>query len=244
MLWRPVQRRQRRGCSNPRRSHPRDRRAADHDLHLVAQAGFTQCVDYVLLSVHGGREKRGEADNLYVVIADRLHNAGGIHVYTKIDTFDSLSLDHDLHEILADVVHIALDGADHGFSDRLDPFSGQSRLQGLHPPVHRPCGNKDFRHEYLVVLEFFTDDVHTGDKSLVENGLRRDPIGKCFGDKRDDFLCTTCLHLFRDGLTNRHIVVSFLAESAANGCDGTIPDSPRTAVWIENGMARFVPIVS
>ena len=38
--------------------------------------------------------------------------------------------------------------------------------------VHRAGGDEDFRNEDFVVLKFFADDIHAGDKSFFKNLLR------------------------------------------------------------------------
>jgi len=47
-------------------------------------------------------------------------------------------LEEHADEVLADIMDVALDGADHGGPDRLLDGADDQRLQQRHRPVHRP----------------------------------------------------------------------------------------------------------
>ena len=75
------------------------------------------------------------------------------------------ALEHHRHEILADVVDVALDGADHDLADRLDAGFGEQRAQDCHPALHGICGEQDLGYEQDAVAEVDADDAHAFDQA-------------------------------------------------------------------------------
>ena len=81
------------------------------------------------------------------------------------------ALEHDVDEVLADVVHIALDRAHQELPDGLDAGLGQERTQPLHGPGHRPAGDQHLGHEEVTALEASADLLQRRDESLEKQGL-------------------------------------------------------------------------
>ena len=68
----------------------------------------------------------------------------------QIDDVESRALEHDVHEILADVVHVALDGAHDERADRLDACLGEKRAEHFERAGHRPPGDEHLGHEEVA----------------------------------------------------------------------------------------------
>ena len=116
-----------------------DRRAADHDDHLVPQAGLLQRVDVGLEHRHGRGQERGEADDVGLVLLDRRDELLRRDLHAEVDHVEAGALQHDVDEVLADVVHVALDGAHDERADGLRAGVGQQRAQHLQRAGHGAC---------------------------------------------------------------------------------------------------------
>ena len=92
------------------------RGAADQHLHVPA---VTERTDRDLhLGQRGGKEGR-QADDVRIGIARGLREGFGPDVDTKVDHAEARTLHAHLDQVLADVVDVALDGAqDHGAQGR------------------------------------------------------------------------------------------------------------------------------
>ena len=67
---------------------------------------------------HGGGEQRGAADDLAALVNSGLDEGLGSNVGAQVHNLKALALHHHLHQVLADVVQVALDGADDGSTQR------------------------------------------------------------------------------------------------------------------------------
>src|SRR5215470_11013953 len=85
--------------------------AADHDDHLVTQARLGERDDVRLEHRHGGGEEGGKADDVGLVLAHRVDELLGGDLHTEVDDVEPGALEHDVDEVLADVVDVALDRA-------------------------------------------------------------------------------------------------------------------------------------
>ena len=70
------------------------------------------------------------------------------------------ALEHHPDEVLADVVDVALDGADDDLADRLRAGLGEQRAEDRHAGLHRVRGEQDLGHEQDAVAEVDADDLH------------------------------------------------------------------------------------
>jgi hypothetical protein len=82
---------------------------------------------------------------------------------------------HHRDQVLADVVDVALDGADHHLADGFDARFGEERPQDFHPAFHRIGGKQHFGHEQDAVAEVDTDDAHSLDQRVVQHLLGSPP---------------------------------------------------------------------
>jgi hypothetical protein len=67
------------------------------------------------------------------------------------------ALEHDVAEVLADVVHVALDGAHQERARGLGAGLGQQRAQDVERALHRSRGDQHLGHEVVAALEPRTD---------------------------------------------------------------------------------------
>ena len=92
-----------------------------------------------------------------------------VAVDAEIDDLESGPLHHHRREVLADVVDVALDGADHDLADRLRAGLGEQRSEDLHAGLHRVGGEQHLGHEQDAVAEVDADDAHALDERVVEH---------------------------------------------------------------------------
>ena len=88
------------------------------------------------------------------------------------------ALEHHPDEVLADVVDVALDGADDDLADRLGAGLGEQRPQDRHAGLHRVRGEQDLGHEQDAVAEVDADDPHALDERVVEDAGRPTSRGR------------------------------------------------------------------
>ena len=134
-------------------------------------AGLLGLLHHFLHHAHGGGEQGGAADDLAALVDCGLHIGLGRHVGAQVDDFQALALHHHLHQVLADVVQIALHGADAHLAHGLHACLGHQRLEQRGAHVHGAGGHQHFRHEHFVVLELLADHAHAGQKALVQDLL-------------------------------------------------------------------------
>ena len=122
------------------------------------------------------------------------HEGLGRHVDPEVVDLEALALDHHAHEVLADVVHVALHRADDRLADGLVAGLDEVRLQELGPCGHGARRDQHLGHEDLSRAELVADHRHCGDKALVQDLHRVDPLVERLLDQRRDFLLLPALH--------------------------------------------------
>ena len=95
-----------------------------------------------------------------------------VAVDADVEDLEAGALEHHRHEVLADVVDVALDRADDDLADRLGAGLGEQRAQDRHPGLHRVGGEQDLGDEQDAVAKVDADDAHALDERFVEH-----PIG-------------------------------------------------------------------
>src|SRR6185312_5622127 len=149
----------------------RHRRAAHHHDHAVAQTRLLERVDVGLEHRHGGGQKGREADDVGLVLLHLLHELLGRHVHAQVVHGEAGALEHDVDEVLADVVHVALDRAHHERADRLGAGLGQQRAQDVQCALHCPSGNQHLRDEEVAALEAGAHLLQGRDQGVIEQRL-------------------------------------------------------------------------
>ena len=94
-------------------------------------------------------------------------------VDAEVDDLEAGALEHHRDEVLADVVDVALDGADHDRADPLRARLGEQRPQDLHPGLHRVRREQHLGDEEDPVAEVDADDPHALDERVVQH-----PVGR------------------------------------------------------------------
>jgi hypothetical protein len=155
-----------------------DRGAADHDDDLIPQARLLQRVDVRLEHRHRRGQERGEADDVRLVLTHRIDELLGRDLHAEVDDVEAGALEHDVDQVLADVVHVALDGAHHDGPDRLGAGLGEQRAQDLQRPGHCLAGDEHLGHEEVAALEPGTHLFQRRDQRLVQQRLRPQPHGQ------------------------------------------------------------------
>jgi hypothetical protein len=108
------------------------------------------------------------------------------NIDAEVDDLVAVAAKHHGHEVLADVMEVALDRADDDDAPRLDAGLGQVGLELGQPGVHGPGGHEDLGDEDLVVLELDAEALHPGDEPLVQDLRGRHPGGERLVDERFD----------------------------------------------------------
>ena len=92
-------------------------------------------------------------------------------VDAQVDDLEARAFEHHGHQVLADVVDVALHRADDDLADRLDAGLGEQRAQDLHAALHGVGGEQHLGDEQDAVAEVDADDAHAFDERLVQHLL-------------------------------------------------------------------------
>ena len=179
---------------------------AHHNLHTVTNALLLGQLYHLGHYVHGGGQQSGAADDLAVLLLSGLNEGLGGDVGAQVNNFQALAFQHHLDQVLADVVQVALDGADADAAGGLHALSSQQGLEQSGALAHSAGSNQNFGNEHFVVLELFADDVHAVQQTLFQNGLSGNALVDSLLNQGLDDLSLTCLKLQGDFL-HIHIVV-------------------------------------
>ena len=99
-----------------RRVHAARRRPADQQRHLEAlPLHLGRDVAHL---VERRRDQAGEADDIRLLGDGGLQDFFRRHHHAEIDHIVVVALEHDADDVLADVVHVALDGGEHDLAVR------------------------------------------------------------------------------------------------------------------------------
>ena len=139
-----------------------------HDV-LLAQPLVLQGLDDDLHVRHGRRQQRRHPQDVGLVLVQRSQERLGVGVDPEVDHLEAGALQHHRHQVLADVVDVALHRPDHDLADRLGPGLGQQRTQDGHPRLHGVGRQQDLGHEEDAIAEVDAHDAHPLDQGLVEH---------------------------------------------------------------------------
>src|SRR5437879_4280614 len=107
-----------------------------------------------------------------LVLSDRVNELLRRHLHAQVDHLEPGALEHDVHQVLADVVHVALDRAHDHLADRGGAGLGQQRPQDLQRPGHRLARDQHLRHKEVAALEPGADLTKRRDQRVVEQRAR------------------------------------------------------------------------
>ncbi len=157
------------------------------------------------------------------MLLDRLQIVLDRVVDPDIDHLEPGAFHHHRDEVLADVVDVALDGADHHLADLRRAGFGKQRPEDEHAGLHGVGGEQHFRHEQDAVAEIDADDPHALDQRLGQH-----VVGRPFPAEQDvhallDLLLhpviEVVLHLLDEFLVIERVKVEFVF-----GHDGSLRD--------------------
>ena len=131
--------------------------------------------------VEAGRDQAGQPDDVGADLLGGVEDLLGGHHDPEVDDVVVVALQHHADDVLADVVHVALD---RGRDDQaLAALLGGLVLLGLDERdevcdslLHHPRRLHDLRQEHLAVAEQVTDDVHAVHQRALDD-LERPPPG-------------------------------------------------------------------
>ena len=145
------------------------RRATDQHDEVLAHALLFQGVDDDLHVGHGGGEQRRHAEDVRLV----LFHGGQILldrvVDAEVDHLEAGTFHHHADEVLADVVDVALDGADHHLALARGTRGDEQRTEDEHAGLHRVGRQQHFRNEKDAVAEVDADDAHAFDEGFGQD---------------------------------------------------------------------------
>jgi hypothetical protein len=90
-------------------------------------------------------------------------------VDAEVDDVEAGAFHHHADEVLADVVDVALDGADHHLADASARRWRRAAAQDRHAGLHRVGRQQHLRHEQDAVAEVGADDAHAFDQRLGQH---------------------------------------------------------------------------
>ena len=129
--------------------------------------------------VERGRDQAGKADDVDLLLARHRKDLFGGRHHAEVDDLVIVAGEHDADDVLADVVHVALDGGHQDLAGAVAALAAARRLFGLHvgqQPRHRllhhPGGFDDLRQEHLSRAEQVADDVHAGHQRAFDDMQR------------------------------------------------------------------------
>ena len=144
--------------------HARRRRAADQERLLHVEA--LHLVRDVRHLLERRRDEAGQADDVGVVLERGVEDLLRRHHDAEVDDLEVVALEDDADDVLADVVHVALDRRHHDRALRLAGVARRRllRLDERHEVpdrlLHHARGLHDLRQEHLAGAEEIADDVH------------------------------------------------------------------------------------
>ena len=136
--------------------------------------GLDELLDRHLLVVDGGGEQGREADQVRLLRLRGLDEPVRVHVGAEVDDVEAGVLEHDRHDGLADVVHVAEHRAHHEGAHRLLGLGRQQGADEGEPRLHRAGGDEHLRDEDDLLAEAIPLEVESGEQPVVEDGPRID----------------------------------------------------------------------
>ena len=120
------------------------------------------------LHVHdGGRHEGGEADEADILPKRGLHDGFRRHVLAEVDDVVAVVFEQDLHDVLSDVVDVALHGREDDAALRLLRAASHGFLHDGEGGLGGFRGHEELREEDGAFFEALTDDVECRHEVLV-----------------------------------------------------------------------------
>ena len=135
-------------------------------------------------------------------------------VDAEIDDLEARAFHHHGDEVLADVVDVALDGADHHLAEARRAGGDQQRPQDGHAGLHRIGGEQHFGHEQDAIAEIDADDAHALDQRLGQDLVGRPAALEQDVDRLLDLFLEAVIEIVMDLLGQLLVVEGFEIEFA------------------------------
>ena len=176
--------------------------------------------------LEGGRDQAGQADHVGVLLDGGVDDGLSGHHHPEIDHLVVVAAEHHAHDVLADVVDVALDGGhDHAAVVDRAPAGGplglHERLEMGDRALHDAGALDDLGQEHLAGAEQVTDRAHARHQRPLDD-VDRAPVGdpRFFGvvlDEIDDAVDQRVLEPPLDGLVAPGEIRSALGGLAGDG---------------------------
>ena len=157
-------------------------RATDEQRH--AQAGAAQLCGNIDHLFERGCDEATQPHQVNLLAQRRLHDAVGRNHDAEVDDVVVVAGQHDRHDVLSDVVNIALHRR---HQDALSPLHQRRIGEPLrlhvgdepgHRPLHRACALHHLRQEHLPRAEEVSDHRHAGHQRPLDDRDRAPQLGE------------------------------------------------------------------
>ena len=157
------------------------------------------------------RDQAGQADNVGILRLGGLQDLRRRHHHAEIDDLVIVALEHDADDVLADIVHVALDGREHDLA--ITRLAGRRSLLGLlllHEGheigdrlLHHARRLDDLRQEHLAGAEQVADHIHPGHQRSLDDVERARRGRSCELDVLGDIVGDAVHERMRETLVDR-----------------------------------------
>ena len=125
------------------------------------------------------------------ILLDRIVDA-------EVDHLEARTFHHHADEVLADVVNVALDGADHHLAQARRAGGDEQRAEDEHAGLHGIGGEQNFRNEQNAIAEVDADDAHAFDQRLGQDLVGRPAAAEEDVDGRLDLFLEAVIEIVMD----------------------------------------------
>ena len=165
---------------------------------------------HLLCALH---QQSGKADRVGLVFVEGLHQLVGRHLDAQIDHLVAVVREDDLHQVLADIVHVALHrGQDH-LAARLRFRALHELLEVAHGGLHGFGRLQHLRHNQLIVVKQPADLVHAHHQRPVDDVERRGTFGALAVEILDQAVLGAFDDVVREALVERQVLGAHLARA-------------------------------
>src|SRR3989338_720367 len=148
-------------------------RTADQNDVILAHALFLHRIDHDFHIGHGGGQQGRHAKDIGLFAFQRFQILLDRVVDAKVFDLEASAFHHHADKVLADVVDVAFDGADHHLAHTRSARGDQQRLQDEHATLHCVGGQQHFWNEQDAVAEVGAHDGHARHKRLGQHVIGR-----------------------------------------------------------------------
>jgi hypothetical protein len=107
-----------------------------------------------------------------VIMADMATTSASVRICSvpaQVVNLPTSHIKHHLHQVLADVMDIPLNTADHHLPDRPSFRRGDMGPQDIQTPIERVSTHEHLRHKVFIPLIEVTHHLHTGGQTIHDH---------------------------------------------------------------------------